>query len=65
MLEVDYTTYDLSKNGLPQDVGELIKLLQAKFPDALPDKVIPIEEVTELIGEQNIIRFLTMNYRRA
>jgi len=64
MLEVDYTTYDLGKYGLPEDVGELIKLLQAKFPDTLPDQVIPIEELAELVGEQNIIRFLIMNYRR-
>ena len=63
MMEIDYSTFDFAKNGLPDDVGEVIKLLEAKFPDRLPDTTPTPYEIGSLIGEQNVVRFLKTFYK--
>lgn len=49
---------------VPPISKDLVDYLQATFPDKLPERTLPASDMSELIGQQRVIRHLVAQYTK-
>lgn len=42
----------------PASLDAVLEVLEVKFPDKLPNKVIPEHEIYMLVGNQQVVKYL-------